>query len=71
MASPPPSKATKRIDFGFSPAALAISAAFIQSWLPTVPPAPNTTLVGSALTAATQVLQGLDTASFSATMIAP
>jgi hypothetical protein len=27
------------------PAARAISAAFIQSWLPTVPPAPNTTLV--------------------------
>ena len=69
-ASPPPSKATKRILRGSSPAALAVSAAFIQSWLPTVPPAPNTTLVGSALMAATRSLSDLK-GELSATMIAP
>ena len=50
-ASPPPSKATKRIFLKSTPAALAVSAAFIQSWLPTVPPAPSTILVGSCLKA--------------------
>jgi hypothetical protein len=49
---------------------LAVSAAFIQSWLPTVPPAPNTTLLGSAPMAATTSLSDLK-GELSATMMAP
>ncbi len=55
---------------GFTPAARAVSAAFIQSWLPTVPPAPSTTLVGSALMAAITSLSDLN-GEFSATTTAP
>jgi hypothetical protein len=49
---------------------LATSAAFIQSWLPTVPPAPKTTLVGSAFTASITSLSDLN-GELSLTMTAP
>ncbi|CFP57781.1 Uncharacterised protein [Bordetella pertussis] len=42
-----------------TPAALAVSAAFIQSWLPTVPPAPSTILVGSCLKASIRPLRSV------------
>ena len=48
-ASPPPSNDTKRMRLWSCPAARTSSAALTQSWLPSVPPAPNTTRPESAL----------------------
>jgi DNA-binding response OmpR family regulator len=52
------------------PAAFATSADFIHSWLPTEPPAPKTTLLGSALMAAISSL-GVVKGELARTMIAP
>ncbi len=38
---------------------LAVRAAFIQSWLPTVPPAPSTILVGSCLKASIRLFRSV------------